>query len=87
MIFLSRLGSDFIGSSEVKSSVANEEILPQACYKLSIIPESDCSASINYSEPIFLKGGIGFSTNQIDAKINSFKILEDGIPYFWIGGI
>lgn len=84
---MSRLGSNFIGSSEVETSVSNEEILPSPCYKLSLIPESDCTASINGSEPIFLKGGVGFSTNQIDAKINSFKILEDGVQYFWIGGV
>lgn len=83
---MSRIGSSFVGSPKVETSVANEEILPVACYKLSIIPESDCTASINESEPIFLKGGVGFSTNQVDAKIYSFKIIEDGIQYFWIGG-
>jgi len=81
-----RLGSQFIGSSEIETSVANEEIVTQTCYKFSIVPQEDCTASINGSEPIFLKGGVGFSTNQVDAIINSFKILEDGIPYFWIGG-
>lgn len=83
---LRRLGLKYIGSSQMETSVANEEIVTETCYKFSIMVENDCTASINKSEPIFIKAGVGFSNNQVDAAIYSFKILEDGIQYFWVGG-
>lgn len=83
-----RSGSNFTGSSEVQTSVANEEIIPKdkRIYKFSIAVTENCTASINGSDPIFIAGGSGFSTNQVDAIISSFKILEDGKEFYWIGG-
>lgn len=83
-----RVGSEIQGTDELKTSVANEEIIPtkQSFYKFSLLNEQDTTASINGSEPIFLRGGVGFSSDQVDTKIHSFKFLQDGIPYFWIGG-
>ncbi|MBM7598105.1 hypothetical protein JOC34_000462 [Virgibacillus halotolerans] len=81
-------GSSFHGTDSIKTSVANEEILPTASkfYKFSLMNEGDSTVSINGSDPIFLKSGIGFSTDQSDVYVKSFKFLEDNIQYFWVGG-
>ncbi|PAV30184.1 hypothetical protein CIL05_06870 [Virgibacillus profundi] len=83
-----QFGSQFHGSDSIQTSVANEEIIPNKVniYKFSVSNSTDCTVSINGSNPIFLKGGMGFSTEQNDAMISSFKFLEDGIEYFWVGG-
>lgn len=85
---MKQFGSRYYGSSEIKTSVAEEEIVPQgvSLYKISLHIENDTTVSINDSEPIFLKGGMGFSSEQNDAMIWSLKILDDGVSYFWVGG-
>lgn len=85
---MKQFGSLYYGSREVKNSEANEEIIPKGVhlYKFSIYVSDNCTVSINGSEPIFIPGGTGFSSEQNDAMIYSFKILEDGIDYHWIGG-
>lgn len=83
-----RLGSTIKGSSAIQISIADEDVLLDqgSFYKFSMMNEEDAIVSINGSEPIFLKGGMGFSTSRIDAEIYSFIFLEEGISYFWIGG-
>lgn len=83
-----QFGSEFYGSSEMQSSKANEEIVPDkvSFYKFSFMNSDDCQISINDSEPIFLPARTGFSSEQNDAMIGSFKILDDDIEYFWLGG-
>lgn len=83
-----RQGTRFLGSDEIKTSVANEELVPQGkyFYKFSFVNENDCTVIINNEEPIFLKEGFGFSTNEVDPNISSFVIVESGIEFFWIGG-
>lgn len=83
-----RTGSNIYGSSEKLTSKANENIIPdgKSFYKFSLMCESDTTVSINDSEPIFVQGGMGFGSDQIDAKIYSFKFLDDGVVFFWVGG-
>lgn len=83
------MATRFKGTDEIKASVANEELLPKNhyFYKFSLMNDKDCTVSINDSDPIFLQENIGFSTDNADVNINSFKFLEDGVGYFWIGGL
>lgn len=83
-----RIGSEFYGTSQIEVSNSNEEVIPKNTifYKFSFLNEEDCTVKINGSDPIFLRAGIGFSTNQVDSEINSFVVVESGIEYFWIGG-
>lgn len=85
---MKQFGTRFHGTNEIKTSVANEEIVPKGVvfYKFTILIDQDCTVSINNSPPIFLRGGMAFSTEQNDAVISSFKILEDGKTYSWVGG-
>ena len=83
-----QIGSRYEGSPEIETSVAGEEILPEnkAYYKFGLMVDEDCTVSINGSNPIFLRAGLGFTMNEIDGRISSVKIQEDGIPFNWIGG-
>lgn len=83
-----QFGTEFHGSDSIEVSAADAEIIPDKInmYKFSLYNEDDCTVSINGSKPIFLRGGAGFSTEQNDAMISSFKILEDGINFNWVGG-
>jgi hypothetical protein len=48
--------------------------------------DSDCSVLINEnSAAIFLRAGQGFETNELDSPIYSFKIVEAGISYNFLG--
>lgn len=92
-----RIGNGFLGSDSIKTSVANAEILPTppvgfsqgkkySFYKFAFMNESDCKVLINdNTSAIFLRAGQGFETNQIDAPVHSFKIVESGIQYNWLG--
>lgn len=83
-----RIGSNFDGTDKIKTSIANEEILPndKSFYKFALMVKQDTKVSINDSSPIFIESGVGFSTDQIDSVIHSFKILDNGVPYYWMGG-
>lgn len=81
-------GSSYDGSPELMTSVAGEEIIPdkRSYYKFSLINKQDTTVSVNESSPIFISAGVGFTMNEVDGRVSSFKILEDGIEYHWIGG-
>lgn len=86
-------GSGYIGSADIETSVAEKEIIPlspygEQCelYKFSLENIEACHVLINgYNTPIFLKAGQGFNVNKNDRNIESFKIVEDGIHFNWIG--
>lgn len=85
--------SKILGSSAIKTSVANEEILPAQpvgwtfapkFMKFSLMNYADCTLIID-GEEIFLKANQGIALDYDDASINSVKIKEDGIEFNWIG--
>lgn len=88
-----RIGSGYIGSSELQTSIANQEIIPTRengrpynCYKFAFMNDQACTILINKSiTPILLRSGQGFSISEIDSPIHSFKIVESGITFNFIG--
>jgi hypothetical protein len=93
-----RIGNGFIGSSDLQTtSSANTEIIPTPpsnlnwtvgynVYKLSFMNySSDCHVIINGGNPIFLKANQGFEMDEDDAPITSFKVVESGTQYSFIG--
>jgi hypothetical protein len=94
---MARLGNGYLGTDSVKVSVANAELLPNPpanfslgkkynLYKFAFMNDTDCSVLINgNTNAIFLRAGQGFETNEIDSPIHSFKIVESGISYNWLG--
>ena len=76
------------------TSTANQELLPNKPaswshgYKLirfSFDNDQDCSVVVNGQVTIFLKAGQGFEIGEGDIPITSFKIVQAGITFNWIG--
>lgn len=89
-----RVGTGYLGSPSIQTSVANQEIIPASpanwnipysLYKFSLINYSDCTLLLNDKTQLFLKAYQGFSSCETDAPIYSVKFLEDGIRHNWIG--
>ena len=89
-----RIGSGFISSNGIETSVANRELIPTPpsnwtipynVYKFSFINDTNCTCVINGSHTIFLRAGQGFSTSEVDAVITSFRIVEAGVKYNFVG--
>ncbi|MCM3110021.1 hypothetical protein [Lederbergia lenta] len=85
-----RLGSDYIGSEALEVSVANKDIIQETSkrynlYKFSFINDSDCTVVVNDKARLFLRANQGFSIDEVDSPIWSFKVVEDGIQYNWLG--
>lgn len=89
-----RIGTNFIGSSDLETSVANQEIIPDApeswtigykFYKFEFVNDQICHIKINNGDAIYLRASQGFNSNEIDGKIESFKIVENDITFTWIG--
>lgn len=89
------LGTGYIGSPEVQTSVANEEIIPltpenwtRERYKIvrfSFRASQDCSIKVNEGNIIFIEAGKEFSIDEDIPAITSFKIQESGIEFTWAG--
>lgn len=88
-----KLGSGYIGSSSIQTSVANQEIIPNSpstwstkysLYKFSLDNYSDCTVTINGGNNIFIPANKGFNIDETDAPIYSFKIVESGILFNFI---
>jgi hypothetical protein len=90
-----RFGSGYIGTDTLKTSVAQQELIPSppanwntkySLYKFTFMNDQDCSVLINGNlSAIFLRAGQGFDTDDSDAPIYSFKIVETGITYNFVG--
>jgi hypothetical protein len=92
-----RIGNGYIGTDSLKTSTANLQIIPTTpagfslgtkynLYKFAFMNDQDCSVLINDNiTAIFLRAGQGFETNESDAPIFSFKIVEAGISYNFVG--
>lgn len=90
----SRIGSGYIGSSDLITSTVNLEIIPSppvgwsvgySLYKFALSNTEQCHVKINGGNPILLAALQGFSMDSIDAPISSFVIVESGITFNWIG--
>lgn len=89
-----RVGSGYIGSADLETSVANAEILPSPpvgwtigynINKFSFYNTETCHITINSaSTSIYLRAGQGFSMDITDYPITSFKVVENNIHYNWI---
>jgi len=91
-----RIGSLYLGSPNIQTSVANEEIVPvkpanwtmgYSFYKFDFLNKSSCHIIVNNGDPIYLEANNGFSTTEVDAIISSFKVVESGILFQWVGGV
>jgi hypothetical protein len=89
-----RIGSGYLGSSQIETSVANQEIVPSppvnwtlsfALYKFSFVNRESCHVVINNGNSIFLDANQGFDMAEIDVPIRSFKVVEAGINFNWLG--
>lgn len=90
-----RLGSGYLGSTGLLTSIANAQILPTPpsnwtrkyyFYKFAFMNDQECRIILNDSnQQIYLRAGQGFEMNEIDNPIWSFKIVESGVTYNWMG--
>lgn len=78
-------GTIVVGSSELETSVANQEIVPNGkkLYNFELFNDQSCTMSINNGAPIFIRANQGIKV----AVLNSCKINESSITYNWIGVI
>jgi hypothetical protein len=81
------VASYFDGSSSLQTSVANAEIIPVGVsfYFFQFSNDQDCTIKINDSNPIFIRANQGLVSTFHDRMVYSFKIVESGIKYNWIG--
>jgi len=86
---MSRLGSSFIGSSDLQTSTSNMEIIPinTDAYKFSFVNDQICHVKINGKNPIYLRALQGFESDETDKEIRSFIIVEVNITFNFIGAI
>jgi hypothetical protein len=89
-----RIGSGYLGSPNIETSVANAEIIPAKpsnwtvgykFYKFSFLNQSACHVSINGGNQIYLSENQGFTITEVDQPIESFKVIEGNIKYQWLG--
>ena len=89
------MANGYLGSSNLLTSTANLEIVPNtpigwsnkrySFYKFSFINKTTCRVKINGGEPIYLEENQGFESDKEDVKINSFIIVEPTVDFNWIG--
>lgn len=87
--------STYIGSQDIMTSTANEEILQKhkestwtyfCVYKFSFLNYQDCHIKINDDEDvIFLPAMAGFVVDRKDERLYKFTIIEPDIQYIYIG--
>lgn len=96
-----RYGSGYIGSENLQTSTAMQEIVPNSTHKglrlnslysFAFINTESCHVIINGKKgigeggvTIYLAEGQGFSTVLGDAPIDSFIVVESGVHFNWVG--
>jgi hypothetical protein len=82
-----RVGTGYIGSDSIQTSVAGQEIIPEGyiMYKMTLINNQECTIEINDNDPIFLRAYQGFNMNVHDREIYSLSIVEADIKFSWFG--
>ncbi|MGD6896095.1 hypothetical protein [Bacillus infantis] len=89
---MNRIGRGYEGSDKLEMSVAMQEVLPKVdgmrhYYKFSFLNTDPCSIIINDDgKPKYLREQQGFEISHLDFPIHSFKIVEGGIEFNWMGG-
>ena len=85
--------SKYLGSEELQVSTANQEVIPNPpadwtigyfLKVFSFVNFADCTVLVNNESKLFLKAGQGFNASE-KLPISSFKVIESGIEYNWIG--
>jgi len=75
-------GTQIHGSSELQTSISNEEIIPSGSRytDFSLYNDQDCHISINGGNYIFLRASQGLELYVV----SSLKIQEDNINFNWL---
>jgi hypothetical protein len=84
-----RIGSEYIGSSDIETSIADTEVIPsgKTLYKFSMKILQEAHISINNGTPIYMAANSKFETSVEDEWLYSLKFSESGIKYHWVGAI
>lgn len=79
--------SGFAGSSDVQTSTANVQILPEKTVfrRLNFNNTQACHVKINGSDPIVVPANLGLKFDYNDPPIKTFEIVESGISFTWNG--
>lgn len=85
MYLIKDKGKGYDGNRAV--STANQEIVPASTqfYKFSFLNTEVCTVKINGGKSIPIDADQGVQTDDNDAPIFSFVIVESGINYKWFG--
>ena len=84
----------YIGSSALQTSVAGAEVIPvspvgwtigYSLHKFSFVNLDNCTVVINDGDAVYIPANQGFNTQIGDIPIESFRIVEGGIRFNWIG--
>lgn len=88
-------GNGYLGSEQILTSVANEEVLPPIpigsnwtngymCGIFEWLNEQDTVVLINNKTRVFIRAGQGFKIGNGSKAIHSFIIESAGVNYNWI---
>lgn len=86
-------GYGYIGSPNLMTSTENMEIFPPKppewtlgyqAYQFSFYNDNDAFVKINNGDPIFIRGGQGFSMDRDDKEIYSFIIVNAGVTFNYV---
>ncbi len=96
-----RYGSGYIGSENLQTSIAMQEVMPNlthdglrlnSLYSFAFVNTESCHVIINGKKgtgeggvTIYLAEAQGFSTVLGDSPIHSFIVVESGIHFNWLG--
>lgn len=90
-----RIGSGFLASPGLETSVANLEVIPSpppswtvgySLYKFTLMNDDDCRVLLNNDpNPKFIRAGQGLNISEIDVPITSLKFIESGVTFNWFG--
>jgi hypothetical protein len=83
MITIETKNAIWVGSANLQTSVAGQEILPEGMrlFDFKLTNDQICHVSINGGDYIYLRANQGISTTLT----YSVKIQEAGITFNWIG--
>ena len=88
-----RFSLGYLGTDEVKTSTANQEIIPPSptdwtvgyrIYKLSFMNYDATNIIINGTANILLDANEGFEMTYLDAPIHSFIIVNPDVKYKFV---
>lgn len=80
-MFLNSPSGGVVGSSNIQTSVGNQEILSRILMNFEFTNDQACHVIIEDRDPIYIRAGQGIALGEV----SSFKIQESGITFNWIG--